>query len=66
MSPPENLFMIGKFLINLSFAIGVNDIFLHSSNSYCNLLFLRPISLDTDLFFFSFFACYAICFCNSR
>ena len=43
MSPPEILDSLGKFLINLSVGIGLNDVFLNSLHSYCNLLFLSPI-----------------------
>ena len=52
MSPPENLFTLGIFLINSSVGIDLNDVSLHSSHLYCNLLFLSSISLDTDLFCF--------------
>ena len=54
MSPPENVDTRGKFLINLSIGIGLNDAFSHSLHSYCNLLFLNPIS------FLSFYAMLSI------
>ena len=42
----------GKLLINLSVGIDLSNAFWHSLHLYFNLLFLRPISLDTDFVVF--------------